>query len=264
MQFTDQLNREIILEHFPNRIISLVPSQTELLADLGLEKEVIAITKFCIHPESWFHSKERIGGTKMLDIEKIKSLKPDLIIANKEENEQAQIEELMKTENVWISDIKNLDDALEMIRGIGEITGKKEKADFISSKIKIHFESFYAQMKDVSEKSVAYFIWKNPWMVAGKETFIDQMLTSCKLKNIFADRNERYPEVTINELGEKKPDVILLSSEPYPFSEKHSHLLKDVCTDSKIILVDGEMFSWYGSRLLKSPEYFFSLRTSID
>ena len=120
MIFTDQLGRKLILEKIPQRIISLVPSQTELLFDLGLEEEVVGITKFCIHPDSWFHSKTRIGGTKQFDFEKIKSLQPDLIIGNKEENDKEQIEELMKNFTVWMSDIKTLADACKMICEIGE------------------------------------------------------------------------------------------------------------------------------------------------
>ncbi len=254
--FIDQMGRTICLDKIPQRIISLVPSQTELLADLGLEKEVIGITKFCIHPENWFHSKIRIGGTKQIDFEKIKSLQPDLIIGNKEENEKEQMEELMKGHKIWMSDIKTLPDACEMIRKIGELTGKKEKSESVAVEIESRFFAFRKEMKSFSKKRVAYFIWKNPWMVAGKETFIDQMLESCGWKNIFSENDERYPEVTTRELSEANPELILLSSEPYPFKEKHIEELKKVCPKAKIRLVDGELFSWYGTRLLKSPGYF--------
>ncbi len=263
MHFTDQLNREIILTQYPQRIISLVPSQTELLFDLGLEKEVICITKFCIHPDSWFRTKERIGGTKMLDIEKIKSFKADLIIGNKEENEQEQILELMQTEKVWMSDIKNLNDAIGMIREVGLLTNKDEKADQIAAEIVSCFSSLENEIREQSPKKVAYFIWKKPWMAAGKQTFIDHMLNLCKLENVFSEADGRYPEVTMNELIEKKPDVIFLSSEPYPFAEKHLLELKAICPNAQIRLVDGELFSWYGSRMLKSPGYFSTLITSM-
>lgn len=263
MLFTDQLNREIRLEKIPEKIISLVPSQTELLADLGLEKEVIGITKFCIHPEKWFRTKERIGGTKMLKIEKIISLHADIIIGNKEENERSQIEQLMQTENVWMSDIKNLSDACEMIRKIGSLTGKAEKANEIAAEIEKGFSKFREQVKTFPEKSAAYFIWKNPWMAAGQDTFIDQMLRECRFENVFRESDERYPEVTLQDMKEADPEIILLSSEPYPFKEKHISELQQVCPKAKILLVDGEMFSWYGSRLLKSPAYFFQLLSSV-
>jgi ABC-type Fe3+-hydroxamate transport system substrate-binding protein len=259
MIFTDQLHREISLEKIPERIVSLVPSQTELLADLGLEKEVIAITKFCIHPEEWFRSKERIGGTKILKLEKIISLHADIIIGNKEENERSQVEQLMQTEKVWMSDIKNLRDACEMIRQVGVLTEKKEKAENIAAEIEKRFAAFREKVKSLPEKRVAYFIWKNPWMAAGHDTFISEMLRECRMKNVFSETQGRYPEITLSELKDAQPEIILLSSEPYPFKEKHIEELQQSCPESKILLVDGEMFSWYGSRLLKSPAYFEKL-----
>src|SRR4051812_11307667 len=120
-RFTDQMGNAVELEGPPSRIVSLVPSQTELLFYLGLDKEVAGITKFCIHPAEMFHSKPRVGGTKKYDFEKIRQLAPDLIIGNKEENEQKQVEELQKLYPVWMSDIRNLADALQMIRSVGEL-----------------------------------------------------------------------------------------------------------------------------------------------
>ncbi len=255
------MQREITLQGLPGRIISLVPSQTELLADLGLEKEVIGITKFCIYPMDWFRTKERIGGTKTLELDKIKSLKPDLIIGNKEENEKGQVEELIKTKCVWMSDIKTLGDACDMIRRIGELTGKNERSEELAGEIEKRFSKLRKQINKFPKKRVAYFIWKSPWMVAGGDTFIDHMLGICGLENIFAQM--RYPEITLEELAAEKPDVIFLSSEPYPFREKHIELLHEVCPGTQVLLVDGELFSWYGTRLLKSPGYFFELLSSL-
>jgi ABC-type Fe3+-hydroxamate transport system substrate-binding protein len=263
MQFTDQMGRTISLEATPRRIISLVPSQTELLADLGLEAEVAGITKFCIHPDSWFRSKTRIGGTKQFDLEKIAALQPDLIIGNKEENERDQVETLMQHFPVWMSDIRDLDGSLAMIRGIGEITGRSEKANSIAAEIEKRFAEFRTQEKNFIPKRVAYFIWKNPWMTAGGDTFIDSMLRLCGWENIFSS-NGRYPEVTLDELKNATPDLVLLSSEPYPFKEKHIAELQAVLPEAKILTVDGELFSWYGSRLLHSPEYLLQLQRTIS
>ncbi|CAN5837598.1 helical backbone metal receptor [soil metagenome] len=262
MKFTDQMQREITLEHSPQRIVSIVPSQTELLADLGLEKEVIGITKFCIHPENWFRTKERVGGTKTLSIEKIKSLKPDLILGNKEENDKSQVETLMATEKVWMSDIKTLGDACEMIRRIGELTKKKEKAEEFALEIEKRFSTFRKEISNFPKRRVAYFIWKNPYMVAGSETFIDHLLNICGLENIFAEMG-RYPEVTMEELAKQNPEVVFLSSEPYPFREKHIKEMQAALPGAKIRLVDGELFSWYGTKLLKSPGYFYELLSSL-
>jgi ABC-type Fe3+-hydroxamate transport system substrate-binding protein len=257
--FTDQLNRTINLTDTPKKIISLVPSQTELLYDLGLHNEVIGITKFCIHPTEWFRTKPRVGGTKKYDFEKIKNLNPDLIIGNKEENEQVQIETLMKNYNVWMSDIYTLKDALDMIIRLGTLVGKAEEATFLKLKIESEFKKCEI-IKPNSTLKAAYLIWKNPYMVAGKNTFITEMLHYCGFNNVF-DKEEfiRYPQITIEQLKHTQPDVIFLSSEPYPFNEKHIAEFKTSCKNTKVILVDGELFSWYGSRLLQAPAYFLKL-----
>lgn len=246
----DQLGREVEISFPPKRIVSVVPSQTELLFDLGLEDEIVGITWFCIHPKEKVKNKTKIGGTKNLKIDKIKLLNPDLIIANKEENEKAQIEELAKNFPVWISDISDFDDSLAMIRQIGEITGKEEKAAFIAEKIKTSFQ----HIPKAPPLKTLYFIWKDPYMTVGADTFINFMLDKIGLKNICAAET-RYPEISVEKIKELNPDLVLLSSEPYPFKEKHIEELKLLLPDAKILLVDGEMFSWYGSRLLKAPEY---------
>lgn len=263
MEFTDQMNRTVRLEKRPERIISLVPSQTELLFDLGLEKEVVGITKFCIHPESWFRNKTRIGGTKQFDFEKIAALQPDLIIGNKEENEREQIETLMEKYPVWMSDIRNLDESLDMIRALGELTGKSEKAKSIASEIETGFEKLNSVFNSAKEKSVAYFIWKNPWMVAAGDTFITHILERCRWKNVFAETPGRYPEITLHELKAANPEIVFLSSEPYPFKEKHIEELQSLLPAATIMTVDGEIFSWYGSRLLKAPGYLRKLSSRI-
>ncbi len=248
----------------PKRIISLVPSQTELLWDLGLRDELVGITKFCIHPKEMFQSKTRIGGTKKLDFEKIKALQPDLIIGNKEENEQAQIEELMKHYPVWMSDINTLNDAYKMITDIGSIVNKQNASEKIVLQIKSEFNSILnSKSKILNQKSTAYFIWKKPYMVASEDTFINEMMITCGFKNVFQNKT-RYPEVTLEELQQLQPEVILLSSEPYPFKEKHIKEFKTACPNAKIIIVDGELFSWYGSRLVKSPKYFTKLIQQIE
>jgi ABC-type Fe3+-hydroxamate transport system substrate-binding protein len=255
----DQLGRTIYIQNFPKRIISIVPSQTELLYDLGLNEEIIGITKFCVHPEKWFRSKTRVGGTKRLNMKIIHELKPDLIIANKEENTKEQIDELEKHFPVWISDIKTLDDALSMIASVGEITGTQTAAQKIISQITKNF----AELKPKTSKiKTAYFIWRDPYMVAGGDTFINEMINYCGFDNIFS-KDERYPETNIEELLKRNCELLLLSSEPFPFRQKHIEELKGQLRGVKIILVDGEMFSWYGSRLIYVPLYFNQLLTEM-
>ena len=258
--FTDQLNRKIDLPSKPLRIISLVPSQTELLYDLGLRDEVVGITKFCVHPEEWFKIKTRVGGTKKYDFEKIKALNPDLIIGNKEENEKEQIEELMKDYNVWMSDIYTLKDAYDMITRIGTLVGKQQEATNLKLEIESKFNQFQQPTAN-NQQLVSYFIWNKPYMVAGNNTFINEMLKVCGFKNVF--EQERYPEIDAEQLAKANPEIILLSSEPYPFKEKHIQEFKAICPNAKVLIVDGEIFSWYGSRLLQAPAYFKQLIESI-
>lgn len=260
-QFTDQLGRIIELNKQPKRIVSLVPSQTELLYDLGLENEVVGITKFCVHPEKWFRTKMRVGGTKQLHINKIKELQPDLIIANKEENVQEQVEELAKNFAVWTSDLNDLKSALVMIASIGELTGKQQKAKEIFDAIGKRFTSLKLETKNPKFRT-CYLIWKEPYMSVGGDTFINDMLKHAGFENIFSNKT-RYPEVTISELNTENCELLLLSSEPFPFKQKHIDELQSLLPDTKIILVDGEMFSWYGSRLLQAPSYFQHLRQQI-
>lgn len=258
--FEDQINNRVELNNIPKRIISLVPSQTELLYDLGLDAAVIGITKFCIHPSQWFKSKPRVGGTKNVNIEKVRSLKPDLIIANKEENVKEQIEALQLIAPVWVSDVNNLDDALTMINTIAEITGTKTKAHDLITTIRDGFQL----LQTISyHPSTVYLIWKDPYMTVGGDTFINDMMDRCGFKNIFGYQ-QRYPEVTIDELQSNNCELLLLSSEPYPFTQKHIAALQEYLPTTQIILVDGEMFSWYGSRLQLAPAYFQKLIQQIE
>lgn len=239
-----------------SRIVSLVPSQTELLSYLGLEDEVIGITKFCIHPDKWFRNKTRVGGTKNINLKIISELSPDLIIANKEENVKEQIENLAGKYDIWITDVNNLTEAIKMINDIGKLTGSGEAASILALQIKREFDKLKLIIsKSGRLKSAAYFIWKDPYMVAGSDTFINDMMQYCGLENRFSNL-KRYPQITLEEIADKNCDLILLSSEPYPFKEKHKEEIQKQFPKIKIELVDGEMFSWYGNSLLESVDYF--------
>lgn len=249
MKFTDHLNSSIFLPKPPERIISLVPSQTELLVDLGLEEKIVGVTKFCVHPTHLRKVKMIVGGTKNYRFDIIDSLRPDLIIGNKEENDREGIEKLAAKYPVWMSDIFDLKDSLRMIFDLGEITGTKEKAEEVIAQI----EKSFAQPTP-KKGSCIYLIWENPKMAAGKKTFIDSMLSLAGFENLM--EKLRYPEITEQMLIKLLPDYLLLSSEPFPFKEKHIKTFQELLPSSTIKLVDGELFSWYGSRLLHAAECF--------
>jgi ABC-type Fe3+-hydroxamate transport system substrate-binding protein len=251
--FIDQLCREVKVPAPPQRIISLVPSQTELLFDLGLGDRVVGITKFCIHPEEWFRSKTRVGGTKDVKLDVVRGLRPDLIIANREENVRSQIDALAKEFPVWVSDVNDLPSALEMIGSIAEITGTVKKGEELLRTIAQQFESITPE----KQRTAVYLIWKGPYMAAGQDTFIYDMMKRCGLRSLITE--SRYPELTEAQLRELHPELVMLSSEPFPFKEKHVEELRHLLPEAKVMLVDGELFSWYGSRLRDSPTYFKAL-----
>ncbi len=260
--FTDQLGREISINYPPKRIVSIVPSQTELLFDLGLDEEVVGITKFCIHPIEKFAAKTKVGGTKKLLIEKIRDLKPDLIIGNKEENTQSEVELLMDEFPVWMSDISSLDEAITAITQIGELVNREPEAAYLNHLINAGFTDLQTLAVEKSiNQSVAYLIWKDPFMFAGRKTFIDDVLRKIGLQNVI--EQSRYPELSLPQLQTLNPQLIFLSSEPYPFKQKHIDEIQSALPNAKVMLVDGEMFSWYGSRLVKAVNYLFHLQEKL-
>lgn len=240
------------------KVISLVPSITETLFDLGLTSdEIIGRTKFCIHPQEFVNDVEIIGGTKNLNIEKIRALKPDLIIANKEENVKEQVEELMKDFKVLVTNVETLADNYDLIKQLGHLFGKDENALIFNLKTD---EAFDIPKSEQSLK-VAYLIWKDPYMTVGGDTFISRILEELGFQNLFKNQ-KRYPEIQLADV--KQADLIFLSSEPFPFNEKHMAEIQDICVDQKIIIVDGEAFSWYGSHLAKCGKYYRNLVERID
>lgn len=256
--FTDQMGNTVVLPFPPKRIISLVPSQTELLADLGLDNEVKGITKFCIHPQHWRKEKTVVGGTKNFHFDRIHGLHPDLLIGNKEENYQEGIERLRQHYPVWMSDVTTPDDALAMILEVGKITKREVVAETLTTAIR----KSWIGMERLPPLRVLYLIWRKPWMGAASRTFIDSMINVSGLKNCLSNHS-RYSELSAEEIQSLNPDLVFLSSEPYPFREDHIHELKTILPASKIMLVDGEMFSWYGSRLRLFADYINALRSQI-
>jgi ABC-type Fe3+-hydroxamate transport system substrate-binding protein len=228
--------------------------------ELGLENSIVGRTKFCIHPQQLVKSIPKIGGTKNPNISAILDLKPDLILANKEENNKSDIEVLMETCRVHLTDISNYKEALQSIKDIGQITDRQQE----SQKIILKIESRFSLLLDlISEKQkVCYLIWKDPMMTIGNDTYIHDMLQKCGFENIFGDQT-RYPKIKFNEIIAKKPDFIFLSSEPFPFKEKHISEFQKIFSDAKIVLVDGEYFSWYGSRMALAADYFLELKRNL-
>lgn len=256
----DHLGFVIHFPDVPKRIVSLVPSQTELLCDLGLEKQLYGITRFCVHPEHLTKTKVRVGGTKNFSIDAIRVLHPDIIVANKEENPEDLIMRLKQHYRVWISDVNTLEDSYRLITDLGQIFRKQKEAEFIRSRIQDAFAELPPFDKPIP---TAYLIWRRPYMSINRQTFIHDMMEKCGLQNVFANHDSRYPEVSADDLKAANPALIILSSEPYPFQEKHFTEMEEIVPDASVMVGDGELFSWYGSRLIYSPHYFKSIREQV-
>lgn len=241
------------------RIISLVPSLTELLIDLGLKENMAGRTKFCVHPEDEVESIEIIGGTKNPDIEHITSLAPDFILANKEENKKKDIEKLSIATTTMVTEIDSVSDALIAIHEIGQLFNRETEAAKIIERI----NKAMAAKPETPPLRTIYLIWKNPWMSVGKGTYIHDVMQMYNLENLF-ENQRRYPRTTLPEMQDLNPELILLSTEPYPFKEKNITELQELFPDAKVELVNGEWFSWYGSRMYRAFEELNTWRTSLQ
>ena len=265
-QFTDQMNRSVCIPNNPHRIVSLVPSITELLFDLGMGDRVVGVTRFCIFPPEARKNPINIGGTKKLHLDRIRKIQPDLIIGNKEENTKAEIEALAREFPVWMSDVNTMAQGIEMIRRVGEICEISEKANALADAVNEAFDELTG-VSFTRRLRVAYLIWNEPVMVAGSDNFINDVIWLSGFENVFGNQingeNNRYPEVSADALINSDPDLLLLSSEPYPFQQKHLLHFQNTLPNSRVLLVDGTMFSWYGSRMLKMPEYLNELKQEI-
>lgn len=260
----DQLGTSHCFESTPKRIISLVPSQTELLFDLGQESKIVGITKFCIHPYHLKSTKKVIGGTKKVNLEQIKLLQPDLIIANKEENTQEMVEALREICPVWVTNIITVSDNLQMIADFGALLNCRTESQKWIDKINFAYQDFQNFIKNKPIKKAAYFIWANPYMVAGSDNFINEMLKINHFQNIYENR-ERYPEIELKKMRlDGDPDLVFLSSEPFPFKEEQAFEIGRFTHHAKTVFVDGEMFSWYGSRIVKAFEYFKIMHQKLE
>lgn len=258
MTFKDQLNRTISIKKAPKRIVSLVPSQTELLVDLGLKDSIVGVTKFCVHPKVLRKEKTVVGGTKNIKVDKIKALQPDIILCNKEENSLEIINSLKNVAPIHISDIYSLDDAYELIEMYGDLFEVQQKALALIQDIKSEHKSYLSSHQSSKKQKVAYFIWREPWMLAANNTFINTMLNEINCINVFQDVS-RYPEINLDNPILQEAETIMLSSESYPFKDKHIKELNEKLSNANVLLVDGEMFSWYGSRLRYAFQYFQTL-----
>ena len=259
----DALDRRVILADRPQRIVSLVPSITDLLHALKLGDRVVGITRFCERPEHWRDTKTIVGGTKNVKPHTVSDLNADLVIANHEENEKADVEAIADELGVpvYVTEVQTVPGATEMIRAVGHLTATVEAASEMAGTIDERFEA----LPRTNPVRAVYLIWRDPYMTVGGDTFIHDVMTRGGFENLYAG-STRYPEVPLDALAARSPDVVLCSSEPFPFHQKDVFTadLRDALPDADVQIVDGQLFSWYGPRLLHTPEYLTSLHGELS
>jgi ABC-type Fe3+-hydroxamate transport system substrate-binding protein len=239
----------------PPRIVSLIPSTTELLCDLGLADALVGITVYCREPAALLRGKTRIGGEKDPDLERIRALAPDLVIANVEENVREHIDTLRGWGlAVHVTYPRTVVGAIAMIRELGAVTGTTARATALADELERLLAETRAATAAWPPARVFYAIWREPYMTIGADTYIHDVLAACGAANVFADATQRYPAVTLDAIAARRPDVILLPDEPFRFRRVHladfaPYAAVPAVRDGRIHLVDGKPFSWHGARL---------------
>ncbi len=259
--FTDALQRPIHMTEPPKRVVSLVPSITEALFTFGADDSIVGVTQFCVEPADRVAGKEKVGGTKTLDVARVKQLEPDLIIANAEENRQEDVRQLIAAGlNVFVTFPRTVTHAIDMMRQLAMMTGTMDVAGAILQDA----EEALTEVRTASErrKPLRAFcpIWRNPWMTVGPNTYMHDLLASCGAANIFNHRHERYPRVELHEVARRDPEVIFLPDEPYHFVEKHIEEFRkyenvSAVQNGRIFLLEGKHLGWYGPRIAGSLRY---------
>jgi ABC-type Fe3+-hydroxamate transport system substrate-binding protein len=240
------------------RIISLIPSITEIFFTLGVEDRVVGVTKFCTEPPEGVAGKPKVGGQKNPRVDAIIDLKPDLVVANVEENRKEHVEALQAAGlNVFVTYPRTVREGIRLIRDLGVLTDASAQSEALATRCGDALAEVEQATVDRAPVRAFCPIWRNPYMTINHDTFIHDMLRVCGGENIFHDYPQRYPKVTLTEMAARKPEVILLPDEPFPFGEKHLpdfDPLREVpaVRAGRLHLLDGKILCWYGPRIADS------------
>lgn len=240
------------------RLVSLCPSLTELLFDLGAGAELVGRTKFCVHPELLVDRVEKLGGTKNPKIARILELEPDLVLMNEEENRLEDAEQIRAAGiSVHASLPRTAAETAVMVRSIAAAIHREESGERIAADIEGRAERVRTAATGIAPLTYAYLIWREPWMTINDDTFVAALLALAGGRNVFGNATERYPTITLDDLRAANPDVVLLSSEPFPFADRHATELETALglPRDRFELVDGELLSWHGSRTPRGIDY---------
>ncbi len=254
--FVDAVGKSHPVAGADARIISLVPSITELLFALGLKNNVVGRTGFCVHPKQALRTVPKLGGTKDVDIDALFALEPTHVIVNIDENERPLYETLLgKVPHVVVTHPNAPEDNLELYRLLGGIFAREAEATRLCAEFDEALRALKATSDTCARQRVLYLIWREPWMTVSEDTYIAKTLRLVGWECVVTGVPARYPEISEPDIVAARPDLVLLSTEPYPFRAKHAAELERLCPNARVSLIDGEMISWYGNRAIKGLAY---------
>ena len=256
-------------EHTPvsgsPRIVSLVPSITELVSDLGLADAIVGRTGFCIHPRETLRAVPKVGGTKDVDLGAVRALSPTHVIVNVDENRKEDARALagFVPTLVVTHPLAPLDN-LALYRLIGGIFGREREAEALCRRFEGEHAALQSASAAFSPERVLYLIWKKPWMTVSRDTYVSRMLAMVKWETVPETSEDRYPTISLDDPALSETPVVLLSSEPYRFRELHLDEVRKRLPGRSVALIDGEMTSWYGSRAIKALGYLARFRAGLE
>ena len=265
---TDARGAAISLPRPPRRIISLVPSTTESVHALGAGDRLVGVTRYCVLPTEAREKTSVVGGTKSPRLDVIRSLKPDLILGNKEENREQDVRELETVAPVYVAFPRDLTTALEELQKLGALLQRDDTAGKLVDNLALARTNLIQEARTRAPFRFLYLIWQKPYMAAGTATFIDALIREAGGRNAVDSEAGRYPQLTVPEIEELRPDVVLFSSEPFPFEAKHTTEFLSATSDpsnlkGRTLLVDGQLLSWHGARLRDGIPYLADLAREI-
>lgn len=236
------------------RIVCLVPSITELLCELGLERQLVGRTGFCVHPWETVRRIPKVGGTKNVRLDRVRELAPTHVVVNVDENTRETAAALAEfVPEVVVTHPQAPRDNLGLYRQMGEVFDRAEEAERLCAEFERAYER--ASAAERPPRDVLYLIWRDPWMTVAPQTYIAQTLALFNWRTVPGERGEeRYPEVELEDLA-GRIDRVLLSSEPFHFKAEHVAEVEVLVPGTRVSLIDGEMTSWYGSRAIAGLDY---------
>lgn len=248
------------------RIVSLVPSVTELLFALGLGPNVVGRTAFCVHPRPAVKKVPSLGGTKKIDFDKLAAARPTHVVVNVDENPKSMVDRIADTgAEIVVTHPIDVEDNIPLYRTMGAVFGREAAAAGLVRDLETAMAEADAAAARLPRRDVLYLIWKDPWMTVSADTYISRMLAKVGWRTLGHDPGVRYPEVALDDATLERADLILLSSEPFPFKDRHA---RDLAAQfpahaEKFMRIDGGLVSWYGSRAIDGVRYVAGLAAAV-